>query len=344
MAHLFWCPWQAFAVKFSPYPCLPDELLAVATGQHFGMAGNGRVHVLRLTDASGFTEVSSFYAQEAVFDVVWSEACEHHLVGVCGDGAVLLWDLRATDGRPIGRWKDHSQEVVGVAWALGARNLFATASWDGAVRLYDTSRPGGGGAVAALTGHTGAVNSVEWHPVHAHTLASGGAGAEVCVWDARVGAGGPALRVVFNGAAGDILSLDWNRYREHDVLVGGADGAVRAWDVRRTRTPTHIMAGHALPVRRVRCSPHEASIVASASYDFSVCLWDIGDAAALQGALVQRASHHREFATGVDWALFRPGIVASCGWDRAVIAWRPAAGAPPALPPRPLPPQAQLPP
>jgi len=121
---------------------------------------------------------------------------------------------------------------------------------------HDPAVPGGA-AVTVLSGHAGAVNAVEWHRIHAHTLASGGAYAEVIVWDARQGG---SARLRFSGAAGDVLLLDWNRYREHELVVGSADGAVRAWDVRRTAAPVHLMSGHSLPVRRVRCSPHAAGV------------------------------------------------------------------------------------
>ena len=294
------------------------------------MAGNGRLHILSAA-VEGISEITNVDTQEALFDVAWSECNEHHIVGVCGDGAVLLWDLRASDGRPVARWSDHTQEAVCVAWALCSRLSFATASWDGTVRIYDPVQPKGAAAVI-LAGHSGAVNAVEWHPIHSNTLASGGAGAEVIVWDTRQGGTGASARLRFNGAAGDVLTLDWNRYLEHELITGGADGVVRAWDIRRTRSPVHMMVSHMLPVRRVRCSPHSSALVASASYDFSVCLWDIGDAGALQGALMQRASHHREFASGVDFSLFAPGLVASCAWDKAVVTWRPEVGAPPSLP------------
>lgn len=343
MAHLFYTPFQAFSVKWSPYPPSPDELLAVATAQHFGMTGNGRVHVLRSSDSAGLSEVAAFDAQEAVFDVAWSESSKHHFVGVCGDGSVLLWDLRAADRRPVARWSEHTQEAVCVAWSLGARRLFATASWDGTVRLYDPcGRPGAGSVAVLGWGGDGrgaaAIHAIEWHPIHAHTLAGGGAGAGVAIWDARAAGGSApsAARLCFSGAVGDVLTLDWDRYHEHELVAGGADGGIRVWDVRRTRTPVRVCVGHELSVRRVRCSPHAAGTLASASYDFSVCLWDAGGGASgsggLQAALLQRAAHHREFACGVDWSLFRAGLLASCGWDRAVVVWRPAAGAPPPLP------------
>jgi len=38
-----------------------------------------------------------FDTQEALFDTAWSECNEHQLAGGCGDGSVLLWDIRARE-------------------------------------------------------------------------------------------------------------------------------------------------------------------------------------------------------------------------------------------------------
>lgn len=328
--HLFWCTHNAFAAKFSPYSHLPSELLAVATSQHYGIAGNGRAHVVTVSATTGLTEIFSRDTQDCLFDVAWSEANEHQLVGVCGDGSTVLWDLRSTDPHPVARWTEHGQEAVGVAWAPVSKLTFATASWDGTVRIMD---PLSRAAVSVLeSGEPGSrrpLHAVEWHPTHAGTLSSGGADG-VCVWDVR----SRDSRASFGGGVGEILSLDWNKFREFEILAGGSDGAVRIWDTRRAARPVRLLQGHRLPVRRVRCSPHDTGIAATASYDFTVCLWDTSNDAALHATLLQRCSHHREFASGVEFSLFIPGLLASCSWDHALVAWNYRGGFPPPVLPR----------
>ncbi len=48
-----------------------------------------------------------------------------------------------------------------------------------------------------------------------------------------------------------------------------------------------------------------------------VRLWDVG------GSALERSCwrHHTEFATGIDWDLFSPGRVVSCGWDNTCVSW-----------------------
>jgi len=110
-------------------------------------------------------------------------------------------------------------------------------------------------------------------------------------------------------------------------------------------------------VRRVRFSPHEPSLLLSSSYDMGVCLWDVAQpqpllrrrGAARHGAppcgrrsmrtprceglplsrlWCDRYDHHTEFVVGVEFSLFQPGLVASCGWDNLLYCWH-QAGEPP---------------
>ena len=55
-----------------------------------------------------------------------------------------------------------------------------------------------------------------------------------------------------------------------------------------------------------------------------VIIWDN----AVEDAVVQVAKQHSEFVSGIDFRLFRPGMVASCGWDRSLWVWDFTKGTP----------------
>lgn len=40
-----------------------------------------------------------------------------------------------TQGLPVAAWHEHTGEVVGVDWSNLEKSLFATASWDGSVKV-----------------------------------------------------------------------------------------------------------------------------------------------------------------------------------------------------------------
>jgi len=106
---------------------------------------------------------------------------------------------------------------------------------------------------------------------------------------------------------------------------------VRLWDLRSPAQPVQQLASHTFAVRRVRFCPHSASQLLSASYDMSVCLWDVVTATHRPQ---HQYNHHSEFVLGVEWSLFEEGVLASCGWDGWLHVWpRGVHPAPPPLPP-----------
>lgn len=86
--------------------------------------------------------------------------------------------------------------------------------------------------------------------------------------------------------------------------------------------PLQFLTGHSLAVRKVRCSPFTSDVVASASYDMTVRVWNTVTAQPIVH------SQHTEFAVGVDFSLFTDKLIASCGWDGRVCVWPYDAPAP----------------
>ena len=66
--------------------------------------------------------------------------------------------------------------------------------------------------------------------------------------------------------------------------------------------PVQVLAAHTFAVRRVRFCPHSAAQLLSASYDMSVCLWDVVTATHRP---LQQYNHHSEFVIGLEWSLFQ---------------------------------------
>lgn len=114
------------------------------------------------------------------------------------------------------------------------------------------------------------------------------------IWDIRNG------RCVnsANFHAGEVLSVDWDKYSDRFVTAS-VDQSLRVWDSRNLDTPLSVLTGHNLAIRRVKYSPYSSDVIASASYDMTVRIWNLQSP-----NLPIIHSHHTEFAVGVDFSLF----------------------------------------
>lgn len=209
--HLFWTHFHGYALKFSPFAASGDsaaltgshgaagvagsaagDVLAVATSQYYGVAGNGRLYVVALDARAGFRQLAAFTSAEAMYDCAWNELCERQIVTGCGDGSIKLWDVAAPDGFPVASWGGHTGEVAAVAWNTVSKRLCLSASWDGSVKIWDANAMAGRGAASgqapAITSlpasHGGAAAyAAEWHPRHDRLVASAGGDHRVVLWD-----------------------------------------------------------------------------------------------------------------------------------------------------------------
>jgi len=126
--------------------------------------------------------------------------------------------------------------------------------------------------------------------------------------------------------------MDWNKYRPWIIATGGVDRAVNVWDCRMLAAGTAAtvgagpanptvprldappLLGHEYAVRRVAWSPHRADVLASASYDMTARVWQVGQGNA-PGALRMIHDQHTEFVAGCAWSLFEENVLATCAWD-----------------------------
>ena len=104
-------------------------------------------------------------------------------------------------------------------------------------------------------------------------------------------------------------------------MTGSVDRLIKVWDTRKFVRPAQVLAGHDFGIRRVKCSPHDAHVIASVSYDMSMGLWNSGSGLSGQSSLMRRSDHHSEFVFGLDFSLFTEGLVATCSWDRQTMIW-----------------------
>jgi hypothetical protein len=134
---------NGYAAKFSPFV---ENRLAVATAQNFGIIGNGRLHILEVSEPryvyalatylhskpdttlcplccrtththaqltpNGLVETAVFDTADGLYDCAWSEENENVVLAASGDGSVKVYDLAAPPmANPLRVYREHKHEV-----------------------------------------------------------------------------------------------------------------------------------------------------------------------------------------------------------------------------------------
>ncbi|PQE10765.1 putative coronin protein [Rutstroemia sp. NJR-2017a BBW] len=98
----------------------------------------------------------------------------------------------------------------------------------------------------------------------------------------------PEQLPLFRGHTGPVLDTDWNPFNDRIIASGSDDGKVFIWQVPEGFTlyqdseepvdvaPVSKLAGHSRKVGQVLFNPAASNILASASGDYTIKLWDVG--------------------------------------------------------------------
>ncbi|PGG97665.1 hypothetical protein AJ79_09124 [Helicocarpus griseus UAMH5409] len=168
-----------------------------------------------------------------------------HPVGklLTGDNDGLIYATTRTEG---GAWvtdtrpfTGHTSSVEELQWSPNERNVFASASSDGSVKVWDVRSKSRKPAVDVKVSNTD-VNVMSWSRQTFHLLATGADDGQWGVWDLRhwkpnTAGGSSQLRpkpvASFDFHKEPVTSIEWHPTDDSVIAVGSADNTLTLWDL-----------------------------------------------------------------------------------------------------------------
>jgi periodic tryptophan protein 1 len=103
---------------------------------------------------------------------------------VAEEGYVHFYDVRKLGADPVITFQPHPEgDSVVLSFNLLAENIFATASFDHSVAIWDLSAGSSPSLLARRTMEIGAILSVEYYPSSKYLVAAGGSEGLIGIWD-----------------------------------------------------------------------------------------------------------------------------------------------------------------
>lgn len=140
------------------------------------------------------------------------------------------------DNRPF---TGHQSSVEDIQWSPNERNVFASASSDGTVKVWDVRSKSHKPAVSVRVSQTD-VNVISWSRQTTHLLASGADDGQWAVWDLRqwksgtdnnASASEPKAVASFNFHKEQITSIEWHPTDDSIMAVAAGDNTLTLWDL-----------------------------------------------------------------------------------------------------------------
>ncbi len=188
-------------------------------------------------------------------------------------------------------------------------------------------------------GHQGSVEELQWSRTENTVFASGGTDGFIKIWDTRSKKHKASLSV--RASNSDVNVMTWSSKISHLLGSGHDDGTWGVWDLRSfksgtTPTPVASFDFHKAPITSIEFHPTEESILAVASEDNTVTLWDLGVEADDEEITIQKNEakgeledippqllfvHWQKDVKEVHWHKQIPGALVSTGGN-GIAVWK----------------------
>uniref|UniRef100_A0A0E0M3Y9 Histone-binding protein RBBP4-like N-terminal domain-containing protein n=1 Tax=Oryza punctata TaxID=4537 RepID=A0A0E0M3Y9_ORYPU len=175
-----------------------------------------------------------------------------------------------------------------------------------------------GGADVVLKGHEAEGYGLAWSQMKEGLLLSGSYDKKICLWDLAAGSGASSLDAyhVFEAHDDVVEDVAWHLKDENLFGSVGDDCKLMMWDL-RTNKPEQSIVAHQKEVNSLSFNPFNEWILASASGDATIKLFDLRK---LSRSLHVFDSHEGEVFQ-VEWNPNLETVLASSAADKRVMIW-----------------------
>jgi histone-binding protein RBBP4 len=225
---------------------------------------------------------------------------------------------------------EHGGDVNKARFQPQNPDLIATLGDDGRILIFDRTKhplnpdtPGKIDYQLELVGHKKEGYGLGWNPHVQGGLASGSDDQTVLLWDLNtVQAGSKTLKPSRKYTHHNLGVTDVQYHPTIKPFIGTVsdDMTMQIIDVRQPSTTKSALVarnGHLDAINSLAFNPKEDVIVATASADNTIGIWDLRHIK----DKVHTLEGHCDAVTALSWHPQEPGILASASYDRRVLFW-----------------------
>lgn len=193
--------------------------------------------------------------KRAVNSIDFNHVAPHLLASGSQDGKILVWDMRASNSKPMSSLNCNADSVRCCSFNHKKDNILAAVCDSGVVEKWDLRKPNTW--ERRINAHTGPALTVNWHP-ELDYIVTGGRDKQLQVWNLEPGFETREPSHVIN-TSGPISKAKWCKGRGNgsimntDIAVSfyNDDPFIQIWNLNRKFIPKKVIEGHSGPITQI---------------------------------------------------------------------------------------------